>query len=174
LIRWHQKVAALVNTTASYNEIKPKRKNIMARPKSPHPTPAELEVLQIIWENGPLTVRGVMELTPISPDDEAESASRAYTTVMSLMNVMTDKGLLSREPQGRAFLYSADVKRDKTLTSMVRDLMGRAFSGSASSLVAHLLEHSDPSAQELQAIRKAIEEHTSDTPPNPNDLQGSQ
>jgi len=131
----------------------------MARPKSSHPTPAELEVLKIIWGNGPCTVRQVMELTPISQDEET-SASRAYTTVMSLMNVMYEKGLLSRTPQGRAFLYEANVKRDNTLAGMVRDLVGRAYSGSASALVAHLLEQSEPSAEELRAIRKAIEQYS--------------
>ena len=134
----------------------------MARPKSSHPTPAELEVLKIIWAHGSCTVRQVMELTPLSGADDETSPSRAYTTVMSLMNVMSEKGLLSRTPQGRAFLYAANVKRDKTLADMVRDLVGRAYSGSASALVAHLLEQSEPSANELAAIRQAIEQYAKD------------
>ena len=73
----------------------------MARPKHQHPTPAELEVLKILWEAGPLTVRAVMESL------KKRRKRRAYTTVMSLLNVMTDKGLLRRKPKGRAFLYTA-------------------------------------------------------------------
>lgn len=125
----------------------------MARPKQEQPTPAELEILKVLWEQGPLTVRDVMEvLNRTSPE-------RAYTTVMSLMNIMTDKGLLKRTPQGRAFIYAAKAARDKTLGNMVNDLLGRAFAGSASALVAHLLDETNPSKTELDEIRQAINEY---------------
>jgi predicted transcriptional regulator len=84
---------------------------------------------------------------------------RAYTTVMTMMNVMTDKGLLKRVPQGRAFAYSARVKREKTLGTMLGDLLGRAFCGSPSALVARLLDEANPSQQELDEIRRAIAEY---------------
>ena len=102
----------------------------MARPKQEQPTPAELEILKVLWEQGPLPVRDVMEVLNRTPPE------RAYTTVMSLMNIMTEKGLLKRTPQGRAFVYAAKAGRDKTLGNMVNDLLGRAFAGSASALVA--------------------------------------
>ncbi len=123
----------------------------MARPKHPHPTPAELETLNLIWEHGPLTVREVMDLT--------RKNSRGYTTVMSLLNVMYEKGLLTRKQEGRAFRYAAKAKQEKTLRKMLRDLLGRAFEGSTSSLVTHLLECSSPDLDELKAIREAIESY---------------
>ena len=124
----------------------------MARPRHDHPTPAELEVLQTIWEHGPCTVRQVMEwLEPIRP--------RAYTSVMSLMNVMAEKGQLHQKPKGRAFVYSAKVSREKTQIGLLGDLLNRAFEGSANALVAHLLQQTDPTGKELAAIRKTLSDY---------------
>ncbi len=122
----------------------------MPRPKHEHPTPGELELLKILWDRGPCTVREVMEVLN-------ETRPRAYTSVMSLLGVMTDKGLLTRRPKGRAFLYQARVAREKTLGQMVGDLLGRAFEGSAAALVARLLDQSSPTPQELQQIRQTID-----------------
>ena len=124
----------------------------MPRPRSDQPTPAELEILKVLWDRGPATVRQVMDHLPNDPP-------KAYTTVMSLLNVMHGKGLVEREPHGRAFLYTPAEKREKTLKSLVTDIIDRAFQGSASALVAHLLQDSKPSDQELEAIRKVIAEH---------------
>jgi len=125
----------------------------MARPRYNTPTPAELEVLKIIWEHGPCTVREVMNL--LKPERD-----RAYTTVMSQMNVMTDKGLLSQKPKGRAFVYSAKVSRDKTRSKMLRDLLNRAFEGSSSALVTQLLQQAEPNSEELDEIHKTIRKFT--------------
>lgn len=123
----------------------------MARPRQTTPTEGELEILKVLWDQGPCTVRDALnELNKTRP--------RAYTSVMSLMNIMAEKGLLEREPQGRAFLYRAKKPREKTLGHMVQDLLSRAFEGSASSLVAHVLNQSTPDSDELEKIRKAIEE----------------
>lgn len=124
----------------------------MARPRTDHPTPAELEVLHLLWEQGPMTVRQAMA----KMDEKEHRAERAYTSVMSLMNVMADKGLLLRTPLGRAFLYEPAVEREPTLAGMVGDLLNRAFSGSASLLVTQLLDQANPSGEELAEIRKAI------------------
>ena len=124
----------------------------MARPKEEQPTAGELEVLKVLWDRGPSTVRDVMDVLN-------ESRPRAYTSVMSLLNVMTDKGLLVREPQGRAFVYRPRTERGKTLKRMVGDLLGRAFEGQASQLVAHLLDQSKPTSAELNEIRRAIEQY---------------
>jgi predicted transcriptional regulator len=124
----------------------------MARPKHEHPTPAELEVLKIIWERGPSTVRDVLD--SLSPE-----RSRAYTSVMSLLNVMADKGLLMREPHGRAFVYNARADREKTLGRLVRDLLGRAFEGSASLLVGHVLAQGQPTRRELEEIRHTLDQY---------------
>ncbi len=89
---------------------------------------------------------------------------RAYTSVMSLLNIMADKGLAIRDPKGRAFLYSAKRPREKTLGKIVGNLLGRAFEGSASLLVTQVLDQSKPSPEELDLIRKAIEEYESGRP----------
>ena len=124
----------------------------MSRPKEEQPTAGELEVLKVLWDRGPSTVREVMDVL------NAERA-RAYTSVMSLLNVMTEKGLVVREPRGRAFVYKARLNRGKTLGGMVSSLVGRAFEGSTSQLVAHLLDQTKPSAKELDEIRRAIEKY---------------
>jgi BlaI family transcriptional regulator, penicillinase repressor len=121
----------------------------MARPKEEQPTAGELEVLKVLWDRGPSTVRDVM----VALHDERP---RAYTSVMSLMNVMADKGLLVREPLGRAFVYRPKIERERTLQRMVGDLLGRAFEGSAHELVAHLLDQKKPSAAELDEISRTI------------------
>ena len=124
----------------------------MARPRHENPTPAELEVLQVIWDRGPSTVRDVMVVLN-------KQRPRAYTSVMSLMNVMAEKDLLSQKPKGRAFVYSAKVSRQKTSSRLVRDLLSRVFDGSASALVTHLLDQVEPEGEELDEIRKAIAEY---------------
>ena len=121
----------------------------MARPRHENPTPAELEVLQVIWQRGPSTVRQVMTILN-------KTRTRAYTSVMSLMNVMTEKGLLSQEPKGRAFVYSAKVSQNRTQSRLLTDLLNRAFDGSASALVTHLLEQTTPNSEELNDIRQTI------------------
>jgi len=124
----------------------------MVRPKSEHPTPGELEVLKILWDRGPSTVRQVMDLLN-------RRRRRHYTSVMSLLGVMTEKRLLRRRPSGRAFVYEARVGRQQTLGRIVEDVVGRVFEGSASALVANLLGRSSPSPEEMEAIRRTIEEH---------------
>ncbi len=123
----------------------------MARPRNDHPTPAELEILQVLWEKGPMTVREVLGALKVS-------RRRAYTSVMSLMNVMAEKGLLSRAPQGRAFVYDAKVTRRRTRSRMLGDMLDRVFDGSARLMVAHLLEQARPNEEELKEIRRIIAE----------------
>ena len=79
------------------------------------------------------------------------------TTVMSLMNVMFEKGLVKREPRGRAFVYGPGATRSRTLSAMVGDLLGRAFDGSAPAMVTHLLEQAKLSEDELDEIGEAID-----------------
>ncbi|WP_165233211.1 BlaI/MecI/CopY family transcriptional regulator [Aquisphaera insulae] len=125
----------------------------MARPKAEHPTPGELEVLKVLWERDtPGTVRDVMDVLHARQD-----APRAYTSVMSLMNVMAEKGLLRRSPHGRAFLYEPAAPRDRTLRSLLGETFERAYEGSASLLVSHLLDQSAPSAEELDRIRSLLD-----------------
>ena len=122
----------------------------MARPKTTHPTTGELEVLQILWDQGPSTVRAVMESLP---------RERAYTSVMSLLNVMFEKALVTREPEGRAYRYAAAHESGHHEGGIVREMLDRVFSGSATALVARLLEQADPTEEELEAIRREITRH---------------
>ena len=122
----------------------------MPRPSYDQPTPGELEILKILWDGGPLSGRDVMGRL------NEDGRDRAYTSVTGLMNVMVDKRLLKRRPAGRAFTYSAAVPRKKALGSMLKDLIGRAFEGSANDLVAHLLNETQLSKEELAEIRKTI------------------
>ena len=124
----------------------------MARRPQETPTEAELEVLKVLWDRGPSTVREVLEVLNAK-------RKRAYTSVMGVLNIMADKGQAIRKPQGRAFIYSAKRPREKTLGKMVNSLLGRAFEGSASSLVSQVLDQSKPAPEELDKIRKAIEEY---------------
>ena len=125
----------------------------MPRTKLEHPTPAELEVLNVLWKRGASTVRDVM--ASLGPARKV----RAYTSVMSLMNLMWEKKLLKRKPLGRAFLYEACVSQKKTLGQLVSDLCRRAFSGSSSALVLHMIEQENPTPDELEAIQEAINNH---------------
>jgi BlaI family transcriptional regulator, penicillinase repressor len=127
----------------------------MARPRHEQPTPAELEILKILWNrDGPTSVRDVLEVV----NQEAEPP-RAYTTVMSLLIVMTDKGLVRRKAHGRAFLYEPVSPRENTLRSLLGETLNRVYSGSASLLVAHLLDQSHPSGDELNQIRLLLDEY---------------
>jgi len=103
-----------------------------------------------LWERGPRTIREILDALP---------HDLAYTSVMSLLNVMFEKKLVSRVPEGRAFRYIARYQPDQTQRNMVGDLLKRVFDGSAKNLVARLLEQADPSSEELDAIHRLIEEH---------------
>jgi BlaI family transcriptional regulator, penicillinase repressor len=129
----------------------------MARPRHEQPTPAELEILKILWtREGPTSVRDVLEAV-----NQETDPPRAYTSVMSLLNVMTDKGLLCRSPHGRAFLYEPVSPREHTLRSLLGETLKRVYNGSASLLVAHLLDQSHPSGDELDQIRLLLDEYQS-------------
>ena len=116
------------------------------------PTEAELEILKVLWERGPCTGREVLDVL-------SAERKRAYTSVMSVLNIMESKGQVIRKPQGRAFVYTAKKPREKTLGKMVGNLLRRAFEGSAASLVAQVLDQSKLTPEELDKIRKTIEEY---------------
>jgi predicted transcriptional regulator len=123
----------------------------MPRHRQQTPTEVELEILQVLWEHQPATVREVVDVLN-------QSRSRAYTSILSMLNVMFDKGLVKRELRGRAHVYRAASSREKTLGRVVSDLLGRVFRGSTTTLVTQILEQSRPSSQELTEIRRAIEQ----------------
>jgi predicted transcriptional regulator len=121
----------------------------MTKPRSPkRPTGAELEILQVLWREGPSTVRQV---------HEALDPGTGYTTVLKLMQIMTEKGLLLRDTSDRTHVYEPAISEQQTKKGIVGDLLEKAFSGSAKDLILQALSAKRTSAEELAEIRKAIE-----------------
>ena len=118
----------------------------------PRPTDAELEILTVLWSRGPATVREVH--STISRRRPAH-----YTTVLKLMQIMTDKGLVKRDEKQRAHIYSASRPREWTQRQLAGDLLQRAFGGSASSLLLGALSAQKATPEELAEIRRMIEKH---------------
>lgn len=116
----------------------------------PRPTEAELELLRILWETEPATIRDMYD---------ALNLHRAvgYTTVLKLMQIMTTKGLVVRDEANRAHVYRAAVSQDETQSEMLKDLSVRLFSGSAAQLALHALAMEPASSAELEAIRALID-----------------
>jgi BlaI family penicillinase repressor len=118
---------------------------------SPRPTDAELAILRVLWELGPATVRQVHEaLVP--------SRETGYTTTLKLMQIMADKGLVTRDESSRTHVYAAVANQEMTQRQLVKDLMDRAFGGSAKALVLRALSD-DTAADELHEIRKLIDDY---------------
>lgn len=115
---------------------------------APLPTDAELEILQILWTSGPLTVREVHEAL--------RSRQTGYTTVLKQMQVMHEKGLLHRNERFRSHVYKARQPQEKTQQRLLTDLLQRAFSGSMKGLVLGLLSARPVSREELAEIRRMI------------------
>ena len=116
------------------------------------PTEAELSILGVIWQRGPSTVREVHEVL------SHEQESLGYTTVLKLMQIMTTKRLLLRDESNRAHLYAAREPEQVIQDQLIRHLIDRAFSGSASRLVLQALSNRGTSANELRQIRQLIDE----------------
>ncbi len=125
----------------------------MARPTSKHPTELELEILKILWREGPLTGRQVRDALAVFRD-------LAYTSVMTIMGIMEDKGYVRRKKQGGSFVYSARIKQETTTRRMLLDLVERAYDGSVASAVVNLLETSDIESEELEQLRELIRQKT--------------
>ena len=116
----------------------------------PRPTPAELEILRVLWQHGPRTVREVQEQLE-------QERPTGYTTVLKLLQIMIDKGLVRRDESARAHVYAAKAPEETTQKQLVRDLVDRAFGGSASQLVLHALNTRKSSKQELSQIRELLD-----------------
>jgi len=119
--------------------------------KKGKPTAGELEILDILWERKSATVREVHEVI------NARKPT-AYTTVLKLMQIMHEKGLVERDDSEKAHVYRARQSQDETQKSLVTDLIEKAFRGSALRLVQHVLEAKPASADELKEIRRMIRE----------------
>ncbi len=126
----------------------------MARPaksatRFPAPTEAELAILQILWSRGPSTVREV--------HTALRSRGTGYTTALKQMQVMTEKGLLKRSERFRSHVYEARLPREQTQLQLTRNLLERAFDGSAKNLVLGALSSQPISASELAEIREMLD-----------------
>ena len=114
------------------------------------PTDAELAILRVLWARGSSTVRDVFD---------ALGGGGAYTTVLKLLQIMTEKGLVRRDDSARTHVYDAAFSEDQTQKQLVSDLLDRAFDGSAAKLVLQALEAGKASPDELAEIRKLLDRH---------------
>ncbi len=124
----------------------------MANRPSYKPTPSELEILRVLWERGPSTVRDV---------HEALSAKKpiGYTSVLKFMQIMTTKGTVRRNEEQRAHVYEAVQPAEKTKRQLAADVLQRVFGGSASQLMMHALADRKTSPEEIEAIRRLLNEY---------------
>ena len=115
------------------------------------PTEKELQILQILWDSSECTVRDVH--ARLYPNDEA-----GYTSTLKLMQIMFEKGMVSREKKGKTHLYRAELKKKETQSQIVGKLLDTVFKGAAGSLVMQVLGQSKNTTEELNEIKKLIEE----------------
>jgi predicted transcriptional regulator len=120
----------------------------MPRPK---PTAAELEILQVLWRNGPSTVNEVQSVL-------ARGDRVAYTTVLKLLQIMFDKGLVNRDDSSRPHVFRAAVPEARVKRRVITDLLDQVFDGSAMNLVMHALSAKRATPEELRRLRQLLDE----------------
>ena len=125
-----------------------------------HPTNAELALLSVLWQRGPSTVREVHDAL-----HTARSAAGAvgYTTVLKLLQIMTEKRLVKRDTRARTHVYSPAVSEATTRKQLLSDLVDRAFGGSSLALVLQALSTTRATPAELEQIRRLLDERTGDS-----------
>jgi|SRR5258707_1240245 predicted transcriptional regulator len=124
----------------------------MSQDTPKRPTASELEILRVLWARGPSTVRDVYEAL-------REQKSLGYTTVLKLLQIMTAKGTVRRNEDQRAHVYEACQPATETKRQLVGDVLKRVFEGSASELMIHALEGRRTSKQELEELRRLLDEY---------------
>lgn len=129
---------------------------IARSPNSMNPTDAELEILQVLWQHGACTVRDVHEVL------HARDGT-GYTTALKMLQVMHDKGLVTRDESQRAHVYQAAVSKERTQKRFLSDLLQRVFDGSPSRLVLQALGDHKASREELREIRSLLNRLDRDT-----------
>jgi len=118
---------------------------------TPRPTDAELAILNVLWQRGPSTVRDVHQ-------ELSTSQGSGYTTVLKLLQIMTEKGLVVRDESQRAHVYATRLSERRTQRQLLGDLVDRAFGGSSAKLVLHALSDRPASSQELRNIRALLDQ----------------
>ncbi|HUJ14921.1 MAG TPA: BlaI/MecI/CopY family transcriptional regulator [Thermoanaerobaculia bacterium] len=122
----------------------------MADRQPPRPTDAELAILRVLWDRGRCTVRDVH-------DDLNRHTPTGYTTVLKLLQIMTEKGLVVRDETQRAHIYEVRYSEQKTQRQLLSDLVDRAFGGSSAKLVMQALSGRKANQEELNAIRDLLD-----------------
>lgn len=122
----------------------------MAKPSKP--TEAELAILRVLWQRGPSTVRQVC-------DALNERKKTGYTTVLKFLQIMTEKGLVTRDESPYAHVYQAKLPQEQAQRALVADLLDRAFEGSMSDLVMQALSAKKATPEELAEIRRILKSH---------------
>jgi predicted transcriptional regulator len=122
----------------------------MKKDKAPKPTEAELSILRVLWERGPSTVRQVWE--QIHPEQKT-----GYTTVLKLMQIMAEKGLVKRDEAARSHVYEASYSQEQVQRQVIGHVLERLFSGSAPRLVLQALSAKKASREELAEIRRLLD-----------------
>ena len=120
---------------------------------TPRPTDAELAILRVLWARGPSTVRQVHEAL-------GEERETGYTTSLKLMQIMAEKGLVTRDESNRTHVYTARLTRAETQSQLISHLVDRAFGGSAAALVLQALNSEATTPEEIAEIRRLIREFT--------------
>ena len=118
----------------------------MARMKTPHPTEMELAILRVLWERGPSTVRDIYEIVRKNRDS-------GYTSILKLLQIMTDKGLVTRDDTSRSHIYRPLVSEAQVQQQIVTRMLNDAFGGSAKKLVMQALSVKKSSQDEIAEIR---------------------
>src|SRR3989449_8040461 len=117
--------------------------------RKPVLTSQELEIMKVVWRSGALTVRDVYEAL-------LKRRKIAYTTVMTMMNILEQKGHLKKTQKDRAYVYQAARPQKQVIRGMVREFVDRVFNGSAEPLLLHLVEDRRVSEQDLEEIRRML------------------
>ena len=118
--------------------------------KQRRPTEGELAILQVLWEGGPRTVRDIQHVLN-------ETKPTGYTTVLKLLQIMTEKGLVERDESQRPQIYRARYSQQQTQRQLLRDLLQRAFGGSVKTLVLQAMASQRSSKEELEAIEQLLD-----------------
>lgn len=116
----------------------------------PRPTQAELEILCVLWQRGPSSVREVQQTL-------SETRTIGYTTALKLLQIMAQKGLVARDERERTHVYRAALAQEQTQRQLLTDLLERAFDGSASQLILQALAARPASRDEMDEIRKVLD-----------------
>jgi predicted transcriptional regulator len=121
------------------------------KPKKPVPTNQELEILKVVWQRGPSTVREVF-------NDLLKQRKIAYTTVLTMMGILEQKGHLKKKAGDRAYIYSAAKPQAQVTQGMVKEFINRVFNGSTKPLLVHLVEDQGISPEELDEIETLVQD----------------